>query len=84
MVCPSGSALATAPTPSVPPAPTRFSTTIGWPNCAESCSATVRATMSVPLPAVKGMMIRIGFDGQVCAAAPPERVESKMANAGNP
>ena len=76
MVCPSGSALATAPTPSVPPAPTRFSTTIGWPSCAESCSATVRATMSVPLPAVNGMMIRIGFDGQVCAVAPARPIST--------
>jgi hypothetical protein len=44
----------------VPPAPGRFSTMTGWPSAGESRSPTVRAMMSVALPAVKGTMILIG------------------------
>src|SRR5262249_49301543 len=39
--------------PSVPPAPPRFSTTIGWPSVALSGSNNARGTMSVALPAAK-------------------------------
>src|SRR5262245_8288374 len=55
--------------PIVPPAPGRFSTITGWPSCAVSFSATVRAMMSVALPGVKGTVTRIGLAGQGCAHA---------------
>src|SRR5215510_15755395 len=71
-----------------------------WPNWVESCSVTMRATMSVPLPGLNGTITRIGFDGQggavgvwaagarpvvnVCAVALPETATSAMAKADNP
>ena len=51
----------------MPPAPTRFSTTTGWPSAFDSGSATMRAAMSVPPPAPKPTMMRIGRVGQSCA-----------------
>src|SRR6266566_2884700 len=69
MVWPSGSARTTALPAIVPPAPPRFSTTIGWPSLAASGSNTARGTRSVALPAAKGMKARNGLAGQVCAAA---------------
>src|SRR5437868_4678729 len=72
MVCPSGSALATAATPSVPPAPARFSTTNGWPSCSDRRCVTVRAMMSVALPAVNGTMTCTRLVGHDCANAAPE------------
>ena len=71
MVWPSGSAFATMPTPSVPPAPPRFSTITGWPIWVDTCSITARATMSTALPAVNGTITRTGLVGQLCAAAGP-------------
>jgi hypothetical protein len=67
MVCayPSGSDLATAAAPIVPPAPDFFSTIIDWPSSPDSCSNTVRGTMSEALPAVNGPIARIGFVGHV-------------------
>ena len=47
----------------VPPAPALFSTTIGWPMLFAIASPTVRPTMSVALPALKGTMKWIGLDG---------------------
>ncbi len=56
--------------PSVVPPPPRFSTMKVWPTCLPTCSNTVRAVMSVALPAVNGTTILIGcFPGQSCAAA---------------
>src|SRR5262245_12641141 len=52
----------------VPPAPPRFSMTIGWPSCADTGSSTMRPTMSRLLPAENGTMARIGRAGHVCAA----------------
>src|SRR5262245_31343258 len=72
MVWPSASDRTTAPMPSVPPAPPRFSTMIGWPSAALSGSNKARGTMSVALPAAKGMKARMGLDGQVWAIAGPE------------
>src|SRR5215470_7333016 len=69
IVWPSGSARTTALPAIVPPAPPRFSTTMGWPSSAASGSNTVRGTRSVALPAAKGMKARNGLVGQVCAAA---------------
>ena len=55
----------------VPPAPGRFSTTKGWPNCSDSRCATVRAMMSVALPAVNGTMTVTRLLGHDCASASP-------------
>ncbi len=52
---PSGSERTTAAVPTVPPAPARFSMTIGWPNSVERRSKNMRGTTSVALPAPKGM-----------------------------
>src|SRR5262249_10301141 len=45
-----------------------------------SLSVTVRAMISVPLPGVKGTMMRIGFVGQDCAkaACPAHRTSSAI------
>src|SRR5215510_13934211 len=69
IVYPSGSALATDAAPMVPPAPVRFSTTTAWPSRAASWSETVRAMMSMALPAVTGTITRSGLLGQACACA---------------
>src|SRR5260221_7191440 len=60
----------------VPPAPGRFSMTMGCPSWGESLSVTVRAMMSVPLPGVNGTMILIDFAGHACACAPTCRAQS--------
>src|SRR4029453_16071692 len=44
--------------------------TAGCPICRPTCSNTVRAMMSVALPAVKGTTTWIGLAGQLCALAP--------------
>ena len=62
-VRPSGGALATTPAPIVPPAPARFSTYTGCPHISESFCPTVRARISVALPAVNGTMIFTGLPG---------------------
>src|ERR1700761_3400127 len=67
---PSGSARATIAVPSVPPAPGRFSTTIGWPSSADSLSKNSRGTTSVALPAPNGIVALISRDGQVSAWLP--------------
>src|SRR5262245_8576896 len=43
--------------------------TIDWPTCADTCSNTVRGTMSVALPAANGTITRIGRVGHDCARA---------------
>src|SRR4051812_45215175 len=55
--------------PMVPPAPPRFSTTIGWPNWLETGSSTMRPTRSSELPAENGIIARMGLAGQLCARA---------------
>src|SRR6266487_4165935 len=65
----------------VPPAPGRFSITIGCPSWGESLSDTVRAMMSVPLPGVNGTMTLIGFAGQACAHAADCAAHSAIATA---
>src|SRR5215813_4020711 len=69
IVWPSGSARTTAVPAIVPPAPPRFSMTIGWPSSIASGSNTARGTRSVALPAAKGMKARNGLVGHDCAAA---------------
>jgi hypothetical protein len=62
-------ACAAALVPTIPPAPPRFSTTTGWPSCAENRSASRRASRSAGPPAAKGTMIRTGRVGQAWAKA---------------
>jgi hypothetical protein len=50
IVSPSGRALATAATPTLPAAPARFSITTGWPSSAPSRSAMTRESTSVDPP----------------------------------
>ena len=61
--------MATKAEPIVAPAPARFSTTMLWPSCGESCSNTTRGMMSVVLPAPTGTIARSGFVGHVSAPA---------------
>ncbi len=51
------------PAPIVPPAPARLSTTTDWFHSSLSFCPTVRARMSVALPAVNGTMIFTGLFG---------------------
>src|SRR5262245_16599200 len=53
----------------VPPAPGRFSTTNGWPSCSARRCVTVRAMMSVALPAVNGTITCTRLVGHDCASA---------------
>src|SRR5258708_7358722 len=53
----------------LPPPPTRFSTTRGWPKRSPSFCATSRATISELLPAVNGTINRIGRSGQRASLA---------------
>ncbi len=62
-VKPSGADLATTPAPIVPPAPARLSMMTGWPHNSASFCPTVRARMSVALPAVNGTTMRTGLLG---------------------
>src|SRR5215831_14590679 len=41
--------------------------TSACPSCRPSDSNTIRATMSIVLPALNGMITRIGLEGQLCA-----------------
>src|SRR4051794_25517178 len=61
-VWPSGSARAQASEPMLPPAPARFSTTIGWPTDLLISVPTSRAMVS-DTPAEKGTISRIGWFG---------------------
>src|SRR6185503_13855135 len=70
-VRPSGAALATASTPSMPPAPARFSTTTGWPRIFSSAGCMARATASVLPPAGNGTKKRSGLSGHGCAQEGP-------------
>src|SRR5262245_10712175 len=69
-VVPSAGDLAAASCPTLPPAPPRFSTTLGWPVRSASLEDTMRVTMSAGPPGGNGTIQRIGFDGHaVCACA---------------
>src|SRR5262245_63895206 len=82
-VVPSLGARATASAAVVPPAPTRFSTTTGWPRISESGCATMRAAMSVPPPAPKPSTMRIGCFGQSCAKRSKGCATIEMTNAAS-
>src|ERR1700746_1507650 len=68
IVWPSGSALATAPTPMAPPPPGRFSMMMGCPTLAATCSNTVRGSRSVALPGANGTTTWTRLVGQILAA----------------
>src|SRR5258708_6461444 len=57
------------PGPIVPPPPGLFSMTNGWPSCRETWSSTTRATVSLALPAVNGLMTCIARVGQASPSA---------------
>src|SRR5579859_7127577 len=65
----------------LPPAPPRFSTTIGWPSAADSGSSTMRPRTSMVEPAPNGTTARIGFVGHCCAAAASGRQAARSAAA---
>src|ERR1700747_729039 len=68
IVWPSGSALATAPTPMAPPPPGRFSMMMACPTLAATCSNTVRGSRSVALPGANGTTTWTRLVGQILAA----------------
>jgi len=65
---PSGAALATRAEPVIPPAPLTFSTMTCWPRTSDSRAETMRAAVSLPLPAANGTTIVTGWFGH-CPAA---------------
>src|SRR5262245_47194549 len=67
--------------PMVSAPPGRFSTTTGWPSDFAISGASMRATVSVALPAACGTMSRNGLSGN-CAAAGAGR-NSAAAQASN-
>src|SRR5579872_5749678 len=66
-VYPSGAALAATSVPVSEPAPGKFWTTKGWPSCLDSCSPTIRETMSVPPPGVEATIMVTGRAGYSAA-----------------
>src|SRR5262245_30596599 len=68
-VVPSGAERATAPVPTVPPAPLRFSIRIGCPSPSETRGCRSRETRSMLPPGGNGTTQRIGFAGHSWAAA---------------
>src|SRR5262245_36265579 len=78
-VVPSGGDLATWLAPIVPPAPGRFSITTVWFHISLSFCPTVRARMSVALPAVNGTTIFTGLLGNSCASAGAPSTASPIA-----
>jgi len=62
-VYPSGADFTSASAPIMPSAPSRFSTTNGWPSRSDSHCAIRRARMSKALPAAKPTRMRTGRVG---------------------
>src|SRR2546426_715810 len=79
IVWPSGSDLATALVPTVVPPPGRLSMRMVWPTWADTCSNTVRGTMSVALPGAYGTITRTVFVGQGCAHAGAASASAEQA-----
>ena len=69
MVNPSGNALATMPTPIVPPPPARLSMTTPVLRFSATRCPVVRASRSVPPPGGCGTTSRIGLDGYGAGSA---------------
>src|SRR5258708_8974927 len=68
-VYPSGAERATSAVPTAPPAPLRFSITIGWPRPSATRFCIMRETMSRLPPGGNGTTQRIGLLGHSCAVA---------------
>ncbi len=93
-VCPSGSALATAVRPMLPPAPGRFSITSGWPSFSLTRGAMARTMASALPPGGKVTITRMGLVGQAASwaraglakansVAPPRAAHSARRRKGN-
>src|SRR5262249_18707729 len=82
MVCPSGSDCETRFAPTRPPAPSQFSTITGWPYCACSFSARMRAMVSDALPGVTPETKRTVFVGNCCACAIAEKSTATNSETG--
>src|SRR5262249_38469173 len=67
----------------LPLAPTRFSTTTGWPRVCPSLSASTRAAMSGAPPGGIGTMIVTGRDGNCADASVAEKSRARKAGARN-
>src|SRR6267143_1388499 len=80
-VYPSAGALATASAARVPPAPSRFSTVIAWPQSSLSLPATMRPVMSTPPPGLNPTKRRSGLAGKGWAAAGPTRTSERANSA---
>src|SRR6185369_13083222 len=65
--------------PVTPPAPPLFSTRIGWPSVVRIDSSMMRTLVSTAPPAASGITTVIGFDGKVCASAPPAVAKTTSA-----
>src|SRR5882762_10541105 len=86
-VCPSAAALTVSRAAIMPLAPGRFSTITGWPRDCVSLAPICRARMSGELPAGEGTRMRIGFEGNDCAAAVAvnaARTHARMCFIGEP
>jgi hypothetical protein len=55
--------LAAASVPIMPPAPARFSGTMGWPTSSDTFCPTMRPIRSVAWPGGQGTIMRIGRFG---------------------
>src|SRR5690242_7554190 len=64
----------------LPAAPTRFSTSTGWPSRSESLGARMRELMSVGPPGANGTTQRIGCDGKLCAWAAHAKTAAATAS----
>src|SRR5262249_49334692 len=80
MVWPSGAARLSAPMPSAPDAPARFSTTTGWRRLSLSFCPIARALMSPAPPGGFGTMMRIARVS--CACAHSAKRASAQAESG--
>src|SRR4051812_25097090 len=69
IVLPSGGALTIARVPVMPPAPGRFSTTMGWPSVFDNPVLAARTMESTPEPALTGRITRMGRCGAWALAA---------------
>src|SRR4051794_39674905 len=79
-VLPSGAERAQASLPTLPPAPARLSTTIGWPSDLLISVLTSRAMVS-ETPAEKGTISRIGWFGQGASASAGSAARERTAAA---
>jgi hypothetical protein len=67
----------------LPLAPTRFSTTTGWPSVWPSLSASTRAAMSGAPPGGIGTMIVTGREGNCAQASAAVKSKARKTGARN-